>query len=153
MLYTTVILALIALCIYIFFAFGLPKIVSLYASGKFKAEVSIGTIDLVRRELRNIRYSKGQAHDIFSRGFRIQVNLFQKRSFLHQLTHNMTTDCSLIYNFCPRDIQVQNLFCTNIVFLFWFWHSKQCLYKKCSEIVFFFCRTRKSINSLLSYCG
>ena len=46
MLYTIVILALIALCIYIFFAFGLPKIVSLYASGKFQAEVSIGTIDL-----------------------------------------------------------------------------------------------------------
>ena len=73
MLYTTVILALIALCIYIFFAFGLPKIVSLYASGKFKAEVSIGTIDLVRRELRNIRYSKGQARDIFSRIFRLRI--------------------------------------------------------------------------------
>ena len=25
-----------------------------------------------------------------------QVNLFQKHSFLNQLTHNMTTDCSLI---------------------------------------------------------
>ena len=74
MLYTTVILALIALCIYIFFAFGLPKIVSLYASGKFKAEVSIGTIDLVRRELRNIRYSKGQARDIFSRIFRLRIH-------------------------------------------------------------------------------
>ena len=48
MLYTVVILSLIAFCIYIFFAFGLPKIVSLYASGKFKADVSIGTIDLVR---------------------------------------------------------------------------------------------------------
>ena len=78
MLYTTVILALIALCIYIFFAFGLPKIVSLYASGKFKAEVSIGTIDLVRRELRNIRYSKGQAHDMFSRIFRIRIYDFFK---------------------------------------------------------------------------
>ena len=74
MLYTTVILSLIALCIYIFFAFGLPKIVSLYASGKFKAEVSIGTIDLVRRELRNIRYSKGQARDIFSRIFRLRIH-------------------------------------------------------------------------------
>ena len=28
---------------------------------------------------------------------RIQVNLCQKLLFLHQLTHNMTTDCSLIY--------------------------------------------------------
>jgi hypothetical protein len=25
----------------------------------------------------------------------LQVNLFQKPSFLHQLTHNMTRDCSL----------------------------------------------------------
>ena len=27
----------------------------------------------------------------------IQVNLYQKLLFLHQLTHNMTTDCSLNY--------------------------------------------------------
>ena len=31
--------------------------------------------------------------------FRIQVNLCQKLLFLHQLTHNMTTDCSLNYKF------------------------------------------------------
>ena len=30
------------------------------------------------------------------------VNLCQKHSFLNQLTHNMTTDCSLIYNFSIR---------------------------------------------------
>ena len=29
----------------------------------------------------------------------VQVNLCQKLLFLHQLTHNMTTDCSLNYNF------------------------------------------------------
>ena len=29
----------------------------------------------------------------------IQVNLFQKHLFLRQLTHNMTKDCSLIYQF------------------------------------------------------
>ena len=29
----------------------------------------------------------------------IQVNLFQKHLFLHQLTHNMTKDCSLNYEF------------------------------------------------------
>ena len=46
----------------------------------------------------------------------IQVNLFQKGSFLHQLTHNMTTDCSLIYDFLSRKIQVQNMLCTKIVF-------------------------------------
>ena len=31
--------------------------------------------------------------------FQIQVNLCQKFLFLHQLTHNMTTDCSLNYKF------------------------------------------------------
>ena len=29
----------------------------------------------------------------------VQVNLFQKHLFLHQLTHNMTTDCSLNCHF------------------------------------------------------
>ena len=29
----------------------------------------------------------------------VQVNLYQKLLFLHQLTHNMTTDCSLNYKF------------------------------------------------------
>ena len=29
----------------------------------------------------------------------LQVNLFQKHLFLHQLTHNMTKDCSLNYQF------------------------------------------------------
>ena len=29
----------------------------------------------------------------------VQVNLFQKLLFLHQLTHNMTKDCSLNYMF------------------------------------------------------
>jgi hypothetical protein len=31
--------------------------------------------------------------------FLLQVNLCQKLLFLHQLTHNMTTDCSLNYHF------------------------------------------------------
>ena len=29
----------------------------------------------------------------------VQVNLCQKHLFLHQLTHNMSNDCSLIYQF------------------------------------------------------
>ena len=29
----------------------------------------------------------------------LQVNLYQKLLFLHQLTHNMTTDCSLNQKF------------------------------------------------------
>ena len=33
----------------------------------------------------------------------------------YQLTHNMTTDCSLIYNFLPRKIQMRNMLCTKIV--------------------------------------
>ena len=45
----------------------------------------------------------------------IQVNLFQKRSFMNQLTHNMTTDSSLIYNFLPRKIQIQKMLCTKNV--------------------------------------
>ena len=48
----------------------------------------------------------------------VQVNLCQKHSFLNQLTHNMTTDCSLITDFSTRKIQVQNMLCTKIVFCF-----------------------------------
>ena len=61
----------------------------------------------------------------------LQVNLFQKPSFLHQLTHNMTE----IVHWIPRKIQVHNMLCTKILFLFW--HSIQYLYTRCSELVFF----------------
>ena len=50
----------------------------------------------------------------------IQVNLCQKHSFLNQLTHNMTTDCSLNPEFSTRKFQAQNMLCTNIVFCFCF---------------------------------
>ena len=62
----------------------------------------------------------------------VQVNLFQKHSFLHQLTHNMTTDCFL------------------------FWHSKQFVYTTCSQHVLsveFSCTEHNSMNNLWSYCG
>ena len=41
----------------------------------------------------------------------VQVNLCQKLLFLHQLTHNMTTDCSLNYKVKPGE----NMLCTEIV--------------------------------------
>ena len=63
----------------------------------------------------------------------VQVNLFQKHSFLNHLIHNMTTDCSLIFDFSTRKIHVQNMLCTKIDFLFW--HSKQFMYTTCSELV------------------
>ena len=37
--------------------------------------------------------------DYFLLNSLLQVNLCQKLLFLHQLTHNMTTDCSLNYKF------------------------------------------------------
>ena len=40
----------------------------------------------------------------------VLVNLCQKHSFLNQLTHSMTTECSLITDFSTRKIQVQNIF-------------------------------------------
>ena len=45
----------------------------------------------------------------------IQVNLCQKYLFTRQLTHNMTTDCSLNYEFSTRKFQVDNTFCTKFV--------------------------------------
>ena len=83
----------------------------------------------------------------------IQVNLFQKHLFLHQLTHYMSKYCSLIYQFSPWKLQAQNKLCTQIDFLVLFWHSKQFMYTICSELVVFMYRTGKSMNNLLSYCG
>ena len=92
--------------------------------------------------LRNAKWGK-----ILSKGkFYIQVNFFQKGSFYHQLT----TYCSLIYNLLHRKIQVQNMLCTNC---FLFRYSKQFLYTICSEFVFFWVRSCKSMNNLSSYCG
>ena len=48
----------------------------------------------------------------------IQVNLFQKHLILHQLTHNMTKDCSLIYQFSTWKLQAQNMLCAQIGFCF-----------------------------------
>ena len=49
----------------------------------------------------------------------------QKRSFLHQSTHNMMTDCSLNYEFSTRKLQVQNMLSTSNCFLLLSWHSRQ----------------------------
>ena len=49
---------------------------------------------------------------------RIQVNLCQKLLFLHQLTHNMTTDFSLNYKFNTWKFQAQtleNMSCKEII--------------------------------------
>ena len=67
----------------------------------------------------------------------LQVNLCQKLLFLHQLTHNMTTDCSWYY---PENYKCrtwtkhgQNMFCP-------------CMFWTCSF-------QGNSINNILSYCG
>ena len=39
----------------------------------------------------------------------IQVNLYQKLLFLHQLSHNMTTDCPLNYKFNAWKFLAQNM--------------------------------------------
>ena len=45
---------------------------------------------------------------------KVQVNLFQKHLFLHQLTHNMTKDCSVHENSKLKTCCVQKLFCFDI---------------------------------------
>ena len=76
MIYTISTLAVIGLCIYLFFAFGLPKIVSLYASRFFKADVSIGKIDLFRREFVKIRFAKGRTLNAYVQNVKFITNFF-----------------------------------------------------------------------------
>ena len=47
----------------------------------------------------NVYLSRADLHAHEDSVHGIQVNLCQKLLFLHQLTHNMTTDCSLNYKF------------------------------------------------------
>ena len=75
----------------------------------------------------------------------VQVNLCQKLLFLHQLTHNMTTDCSLSYNFNAWKFEAQT-WGEHIVF----WMSKTI---SCSELGIFMYWTCNSMNNLSSYCG
>ena len=82
----------------------------------------------------------------------LQVNLFQKPSFLHQLTHNMKKNCSLIYQFLHENYKLRT-FCVHKLF----WMSKQK-----QKIVYvhnmlwacsFHVGTGKSMNNLSPYCG
>ena len=45
--------------------------------------------------------------EMWSANTLLQVNLFQKHLFLHQLTHNMTKDCSLIYQFLHENYKLR----------------------------------------------
>ena len=90
----------------------------------------------------------------------VKVNLCQNLLFLHQLTHNLTRDCSLIYQFLHKNQKLrtwgEHILHKNC-FLFLFWHSEQFLHKTCSppcsELVVFMYWTGKSMNNHLSYCG
>ena len=76
------------------------------------------SLDLQRNKLR--QNSLFLAIQILYFVFKIQVNLCQKHLFLHQLTHYMTTDCSLNYKFSTWKLQGQNMLCAHIVFVLTF---------------------------------
>ena len=63
------------------------------------------------------------------------------------------TEYDELYEFSTRKLQVQNMLCTQIVYLFLLWHSEQFMYTTCSELVVFMYWTGKSMNNILSYCG
>ena len=96
-----------------------------------------------------------QSNICFYSGCYVQVNLWERLLFLHQLIHNMTKDCSLIYQFCTWKQRAQNMLCTKIVYLFLFWHSKRFMCTTWAFFLFFvfMYRTGKSMNNLLWYCG
>ena len=75
-------------------------------------------------------------------------------SQLHQLTHNMTKDCSLNYKFSTWKLQAHNLNCVHkLFFVCLFWNSEQCMYATCSELVIFMYWACNSMSNLLSYFG
>ena len=90
----------------------------------------------------------------------IQVNLCQKHLFTHQLTHNMTKDCSLIYQFYTWKLQSENMgrkCCAHklvfvLTFRTIFAHNMFSPWP-CSELLVFMYWTGKSMSNRLSYCG
>jgi hypothetical protein len=66
--------------------------------------------------------------------YNLQLHLCQKLLFLHQLTHNWTSDCSLNYKFNTWKFQAQT-WGIHVVYKNCFWHSKQFLYTTCSPHV------------------
>ena len=84
--------------------------------------------------------------------FILQVNIFQKHLFFHQLTHSLTKDCSLNYEFSTWKLQAQNMLCKYIN-CSECQNKKQFVYTTCSELVVFMYWTRNSMNNLLSNCG
>ena len=56
----------------------------------------------------------------------VQVNLCQKLLFLHQITNNMTTGCSMNYKFNTWKFQAQT-WGEHVVYRNCFWHSEQFL--------------------------
>ena len=72
-----------------------------------------------------------------------EVNLCQKLSFLNQLTHNMTRDCSLNYkkNTSSEHLVHKNCLCFDIK------------NNNCTQHVLNLYFSGDSMNNLLSYCG
>ena len=64
--------------------------------------------------------------------FSIQVNFCQQLLFLHQLTHNITKDFSLNYQFNTWKFQAQNMLCAQIGFCFCFDLQNNFMYTTCS---------------------
>ena len=101
-----------------------------------------------------------EGHFMVQQTFKVQVNLCQKYLFSHQLTHNMTKDCSSIYKFNTWKQQAQNMRRTccaqKMFFVFVLTFKTICvhnLFSPCSDLVVFMYWTGKSMNNFLSYCG
>ena len=73
-----------------------------------------------------------------------QENLFQKPSFLHQLTHNMARDCSLNP---PKNTSPEHVVHKNCFFVFVF------TFKTMFVHYMFWTFSGDWRNNLLSYCG
>ena len=120
----------------------------------------------VKREALKLGYLRCSVHlfngkvllTLLQKANNIQVNLCQKHLFLHQLTHNTMTDCSLNYEFSTWNLQGQNMLCTQIVCFFVFVLTFRTIlvhnmFSTCSELGIFMYWTRNSMNNLSSYCG
>ena len=101
----------------------------------YKVQGQFLNLELVSQKLNHFfHFVHGFSTEVKKNRPILQVNLCQKLSLLHQLTHNMTTDFSLNYKFNTWNFQAQ-AWGEHVVYRICFWHSEQFLYPTCSPHV------------------
>ena len=120
------------------FYFCTPRLKTLQSTTRFAILVMLKSL---QSRFNRICVAKSEQY-FLPKYFSVKVNICQKHLFLYQLSKNMTTDCSLNYEFSTWKFLAQNMLRTCCVHKL-FWMSKQktiflhSTFSTCSELGIF----------------